>query len=979
MNKAFVLFLGVAAVGAAAFFLIPAPESERSDVVIERGGDGAPMAQGRAQGVDELEGVASTGEGAGRAVGTTDSAALRDVTQNEGEGDAAGEPTHARCFGIVTDVYGGPIAGAEVVLRRAGLEDLWDAKPAEDALQSRTTDADGAFEFQARPGKLEILAGADGYAPLVQTFEAVAGEPQDLRELRLAQGVTLAGRVVDSEGAGVAGAKLVPKPVQRGGLTIIGRSDNVAATTDAAGGFEILRQGAGPFHFFVRHDDHPSADLQGRTERPGESLIGLEVMLPAGAELRGTVTGVPPGTSGLKVVAIADDRDVFSMTAGGLGERLTGVAEDGTFRLRGIVPGQKVRVGLVAGRYSWGGETRRSEWVWVNCPVDRVPDPVQLTYSEGATVTFRTVDADGKPMLPASVEAGFDYAQDRRNLDQDEETGATTIDGLWPDAEGEVLELELRSKGYANWSADNVKIYPGEAVDLGTIAFVPRPVVEVTVLDEATGQPVEGARVEVRTPKETETNRVTMRFGDVDDDEDGMILGEESSTGKTDAEGIALVDTTAGTTVEIAVDDGVHSPYVSEPILLPEVMTVYTHEVLLGPGGVLQIIAKDAAGRPGGGIPVEHKGDDPMRAYERRTQRTNSEGVLLMKGLAPGEHQVRLGARTRVNGVFAPTISIGGEVEDDGTWTTVEVVAGGKAVVQLLAPSLSSLSGEVTEAKAALVGARLKLRKKASSDLAGMLNLGGDPKMESTSDARGAFSFDDIEEGEYELVVEHATRSMKYVHPIKLDPGKNKLELDLDVTEIVGQVLDAEGKPVAGAKVKAEKAQEEGGRQVISMVMMGGDSGGGAVMFASGDESEPSVTDFEGRYRLRGVTPDIELNVKASAKGYDDAKSETLTVAKGSVKEGVKVKFAEPGNLRVEVEGGSGMMLAFVRRADAAPGTPPKVQPVKGGAAEFEGLAPGKVEVTIQLTDGDEFSVEPESRAVEIKAGETATATFEVE
>ena len=149
-------------------------------------------------------------------------------------------------------------------------------------------------------------------------------------------------------------------------------------------------------------------------------------------------------------------------------------------------------------------------------------------------------------------------------------------------------------------------------------------------------------------------------------------------------------------------------------------------------------------------------------------------------------------------------------------------------------------------------------------------------------------------------------------------------------------------------------------------------------MFSTGDESEPSVTDFEGRYRLRGVTADVELAVKASADGFDDAKSEPFTVSKGSIKEGVDVQFAEPGSLRIEVEGGTGMLLGMVRRKDASAGTPPRVEALTGGSAEIKNLAPGTFTVTIQSTGGEELELDPASVEVEVKAGETATASFQV-
>ncbi len=164
----------------------------------------------------------------------------------------------------------------------------------------------------------------------------------------------------------------------------------------------------------------------------------------------------------------------------------------------------------------------------------------------------------------------------------------------------------------------------------------------------------------------------------------------------------------------------------------------------------------------------------------------------------------------------------------------------------------------------------------------------------------------------------------------------------------------------------------------VMMVVTGDDEQSGVMMSSGDQEGEPSLTDEEGRYRLRGVEAGVDLEVSATAKGYDEAKSEPFRVSEGSEETGVDVIFETPGSIKIEVEGLTGRVLATLRRRGEE-GAQPKMQMLTGPETIVDSLAPGVWVVQLQSATGDEIVVTPEDQVVGVLAGETVTASFEIE
>lgn len=186
-------------------------------------------------------------------------------------GDLALEPG-AIIEGLVTDLRGKPIEGAQVVLPARRLR--MSARPEEPAV----TGADGVFRFADLEGgqRFDLSVHKPGYMPAsVPGIEAPTKEPLRI-ELRPAR--SLSGRVLDSERKPVAGAQVAQIELQKTGFGNYGSFDRSArgvrgvGRTDQEGRFVLSELDPGPLRLEVAAPGFRTTELDGyespRRERP---------------------------------------------------------------------------------------------------------------------------------------------------------------------------------------------------------------------------------------------------------------------------------------------------------------------------------------------------------------------------------------------------------------------------------------------------------------------------------------------------------------------------------------------------------------------------------------------------------------------------------------------------------------------------------------------------------------------------------------
>jgi hypothetical protein len=296
---------------------------------------------------------------------------------------------------------------------------------------------------------------------------------------------------------------------------------------------------------------------------------------------------------------------------------------------------------------------------------------------------------------------------------------------------------------------------------------------------------------------------------------------------------------------------------------------------------------------------------------------------------------------------------------------------------------MGSLSGRVREGGKPLAGATVRV-KPAGDDSPdfGFFDDGSNVQTSSS----GEYTLAGLAAGDYTLTITHASRAMPWSDKVSVREGDNKLDADLPVAIVEGRIQSEDGKPMANVKVRAERAREgdSKGKKSFQVVMMSSDSEGEAVSFGPDGGTAPVVTDGEGRYRLRGVTPSVGLNVVASAPGAQEARSDRIELAPDQTRGGVDLVMklgatVEVVTRRADGTKGSGCIV-HARRVGDDQGAPKTQFVGSTGRVTFTGLQPGRWRFTCDqagIDTGTGKGAIPDQE-IDVKVGPPSTVTFEL-
>jgi hypothetical protein len=359
----------------------------------------------------------------------------------------------AEVAGRVVDSAGRPVAGARVV-GRAELDGDDGGGP--DAPIHATTGQDGGFRLSALPpGRLVLQAEVAGHAPSPAVAVTVSEEPGARRAdvvLRLAAPAAVSGRVVDAQGAAIAGATVRA-------LRAMSQLALPEATADAQGRFQ-MSMSPGPVVLTAEAPGFAPGRVSG-IEAPAADV---RIALAAGGAITGVVTagGRPLGHFTVHVVRRAAQAGGAAAVDDGFweqGRRV--VAPDGQYRIDDLMPG---RYGVTAAapglapveqpdvRVAPGGETR-----------------VDLALTPGATLSGTVRDArSGAPVAGAAVKltTGSELA-----MTYTDATGSFSIADIAPGRRS----LEVEHPAYVGRVASGIELGQGghERVDVTLAAAAP--------------------------------------------------------------------------------------------------------------------------------------------------------------------------------------------------------------------------------------------------------------------------------------------------------------------------------------------------------------------------------------------------------------------------------------------------------------------------------------------------------------------------
>lgn len=888
--------------------------------------------------------------------------------------------------GRIVDTQGQPLQGALVVAAGSDPFPLDYAGDSDSGFAQRwrtASGADGRFVLQGpEPGELRLGAWHSGFAPLERTDLVLpSGSGADFGDLVMDEGVVLEGRVVGEGGAGVAGAELVAESTQEGSpFTVFssGVARRPVAVSAPDGSFRIDTLRAGPWRIAVKSAGYPDKSFEGQTERPGERRSGLELVLDAGAQIQGKVVGIPAGLP-------TDERSalVVRATPRGMGRsfgpmrswREAPVAGDGSFVIEGCDKGAEYEL---TGRLSdghrglpWGGEVKARTGVLA---AEGGQSGLVLQWTGTTGVHLRVTDAGGRAVEEFSVSFGGGML---RELQQDGEAvthhpgGEVTLKELPSTGWGGAFKVVVDAPGYKS-EVREVELKTGQIVDAGVIALSEAPVLVVRVEELGSGDPIAGARVSLAVRGTSPREVISFR---------GPQAGQRRS-GRTDVQGVVRLSSFPGEVCELVVERAGYTRAVIPALVMPPGEGL-EQRVSLGFGGKVEVLVLDASGAPHAGVRVERRklDDESLTASEPRLLGdppgvvTDQAGIALFEHLEPGEHGFKLG---QSSGGFGMLFRLQENEEAPANpWTTARVVEGGVAQVELHEAPKASLMGHVSEASRALAGARLTLTSRDGDDAmpamsVAYVGLGGGAGT-CTSDGSGAFALEGLEPGAYTLRIRHATRRMAATREVVLGVGTNHLEVELSVAVIEGEIVDDAGEPVVGAKVEASVFGGTG-----DMLVMPWGPGGSTASPVEGEQGDPSVTDAEGHYLLRGVQVNADLEVRATRDGLAPASNGPVRLAEGELKDGVNLVMLRSGKVHVVVDGLEPGAFGFVKATyQGDESIEPVVEFVGSGEVTLTGLRPGAWSIELQNVGPQGSAGSSPAKAVDIAPGTMGEVHFD--
>lgn len=954
----------VLVVAAIAVLLVPTPDGPAG---IEAGNGGSTSSGFEVVDAD-LVGDEPTAENAIVAQDGARAARRRSIDRARASADEEAElPTGPTLKGRVVDQLGRGVPDAEiemrVPLRDQGLVGLL----IEDKLtkQATTSDGLGYFELIGLPGKtVEFTVGADGFGPLSgREVELPTDFTMPIADLVVPTGVVLHGTVLDAAGRAIEGAELtVSNPDGRDFDMRSFLDAEPDAVSDAEGRFELKRVALGKWRIEARAFERPMRSVEGEALDPGRILQGVIIELPEGGSIAGTVKGLAPERYAEFTVEASPTGTTNFFDRQSLTRPTSPIDEDGRFEIRGLDREREYDVKLApvdSGLMAFAGFTgTRSD------PVTVKPHDVEIEvlYTPGAALRFQVVDATtSEPVERYSARFGqMGNVTFLRRPDGEERLEHPQGRGEFPDLyesdapfwSDEGWRLEIDAPGYEAWSKGEITVVDGVDIDLGQIELMPSGQLAVTVLDASDGDPINSAIVRL--------TRLIERDGEERNTWRGMdVLSAPVKKTKTDADGRATLDGFGSDPAELVVSRSRYADFVKRVVMGEDDLEL---EILLSAEAQVTCEARDVNGNELGGVTVEHMAPDDEEVTA--TKEASSRGSARFRGLTAGAHRFRVEARRD---------------GEENPWTSVTVGPGTRTDVVVIGPPRGRVVGRITEAGRPLTGALVEVQRASDDGEQRWERRGGRfvTRDSAETDGNGFYEVNDLEYGDYVVVVQHDLRAMSDQEAVTLDRAEVRVDMALNVCGVQGVVVDKEGSPIVGATVVARPVE---GTLVAT------------VPWANfGDDDEPvrvangpgPITDAAGVYELRGLSAGTPLILVVNHPHARGGASEELTLAPDEMRTDVRIEVELAAALEVRLRGNTEGV--FEIEATHTSGTSRTSYSWGGsGDADFSSLEGGTWTIEVRRgsfgrdRDDDE---EPEvlaTREVELVPGRTEKADIDV-
>lgn len=464
----------------------------------------------------------------------------------------------------------------------------------------------------------------------------------------------------------------------------------------------------------------------------------------------------------------------------------------------------------------------RKEGLALGWAMWRPPANLQFdfTLGEPKDLAGQVLDENGRPIGGAEVNIAMGMmgkAEERRYLSspgflavKTDDHGRFVFANLPAEA---TFELFVQKSGRATVGTFDRATYRGERYQLAPgqagikLTLPPEARIEGLVVEKAGGKPAGGVKLLVQA-----------------DPQQGMALPTKPAT--TAENGTFRIDGLAAGNYVVQLSlsaRGQMAEWVAEPVRvsLTAGQTKSDVKLMLARGGIIEVLVKDTAGKPvaGANVTMRH-----TQLQQMAGGNTDANGLTRMRVL---------GGQYSFSGAYKEGYS------RQTTQEQVDVEEGQTKRVECTLNSMPKIAGVVRDqAGNPLAGVKVEVkptgREGAVTDASGRFEAGWDPASwgpQSTT---------------FVLVARDVTRNLAEAVDMEEQPGNLDIKLRPGLI-ITGAVLDQEGKPLPGARVR-----------VMLRVSNWGASLGGGESSAGPD----------GRFEVKALPPERKYQITALADGY---------------------------------------------------------------------------------------------------------------
>jgi protocatechuate 3,4-dioxygenase beta subunit len=367
------------------------------------------------------------------------------------------------------------------------------------------TDADGKFNFDGLPdGKVTVNASHPDY---LEASREVNPDDQPSVDITLGTGGSISGTVVGRDQRTPMGGAQVSLNEEGDSMAF----SNDTTKTDGNGNFSFDHLRAARYRLTAQSsagNTQPKEVILG----DNQAQSGVLLTMIAGAQVDGTVSGLPSGRlGGVRITASAQDYNDSAVTD-----------DDGKFTLKDVPSPSVVRLNA-----STSFMQGRSTSTTLEVPAGATELPVEIVFTGASSLAGR-VTRGGKPLgglfVSAFPEGG---GQGQRFSGQTDENGSYSLDGM---TDG-TYQVSVNGQG-ANYR----KAFAVSGNTSGDIVL-PGITISGSVVDTSTSQPIEGASVTAEAGTGTQAPTIKRALTDsngsysIDDVDPGSYQVSARKTG----------------------------------------------------------------------------------------------------------------------------------------------------------------------------------------------------------------------------------------------------------------------------------------------------------------------------------------------------------------------------------------------------------------------------------------------------------------